>query len=170
MSDKDKTIPVEFEVYGKVSPQKLSVASSTPQQSLIDRGWINLHEFAELMEVSYPTILSWKDKGWFKATWHYNCWRIEKEEVERYQTERNRRSVVRPDKSLDILAMSKEGKLPGLKVEILKDRPLRPSTIVAHVSETDHALFTRYKPKPKPAPTSTTETEIQPNPKEPKDD
>lgn len=56
-----------------------------------DRGWIDLRQFATLMEKSYHTILKWKREGRFKSVQVGGQYRIYEDEI-RYIMEHGTRN------------------------------------------------------------------------------
>lgn len=56
---------------------------------LASRGWISLSQMADLIGISYPTMLAIRDRKEIACTPIGHNWRIYEEEVERYLSEGN---------------------------------------------------------------------------------
>lgn len=55
----------------------------------MDKDIFSLQETAEILDLSYQTILSLVKKGYLVAVRHGSQWRVNKDEIERFKNEGN---------------------------------------------------------------------------------
>jgi excisionase family DNA binding protein len=82
------------------SPERLALANRVMR--LASKGWVSMHEFAQLIGVSYPTIMRMRESGNFSYIRVGEQYRVYLEEVERFLREGNLPTEEPEPESIDL--------------------------------------------------------------------